>query len=242
MGKREEKKKLLALVEEAKQEYLYTCDVAEECYGRLDQKREESISIMEESESLINSIKHTPFTFKKDLKALSRERKKITDRAEIEKEQRSADRAAGIAAIMAISAGSLGSLSFKDFLSDKFNVSDDDNGNNGIVWIIIIALIVFIGIGYLIWKAVNSCNTSKKATLAYKKAKEETLELQMHIANAEQNIAELNKTSAAIETALQRLSQYRDWDYRKIPDNDQKELFTLVNLSQSLSGIMSQDI
>ena len=242
MGKREDKKKLLAQVEEAKREYLHTFDIADECYGRLDQKREDSISTMEQSESLINSIKHTPFSFKKDLKALSRERKKITDRADLEKEQRAADRAAGVAAVMAIGAGSLGSLSFKDFLSDKFNLSDDDNGNNGIVWLIIIGLFVFIGIGFLIWKAVNSLNTSKKASLAFKKTKQETLELQKHIANAEKNIIELTDTCAAIEAALHRLSQYRDWDYRKIPDTDQEDLFTLVNLTQSLSGVLSQDI
>lgn len=134
MGKKEDKKRLLAQVEETKQEYLHTCDVADECYGRLDHQREEAISTMEQSEGLINSIKHTPFSFKKDLKALSRERKKITDHSDLEKEQRAADRAAGIAAVMAIGAGGLGSLSFKDFLSDKFNVSDDDNGNNGIVY------------------------------------------------------------------------------------------------------------
>ena len=71
MGKKEDKKRLLAQVEEAKQEYLHTCDVADECYGRLDHQREEAISTMEQSEGLINSIKHTPFSFKKDLKALS---------------------------------------------------------------------------------------------------------------------------------------------------------------------------
>ena len=242
MGKKEDKKRLLAQVEEAKQEYLHTCDVGDECYGRLDHQREEAIGTMEQSEGLINSIKHTPFSFKKDLKALSRERKKITDRSDLEKEQRATDRAAGIAAVMAIGAGGLGSLSFKDFLSDKFNVSDDDNGNNGIVRIIIIALILFVGIGYLIWKAVNSLNTAKKAELAYKETSQEALELQKHIANAEQNIIELLDTSAAIDRALHHLSQYRDGDFRKIPDSDQEELFTLVNMTQALSGILSQDI
>ena len=76
----------------------------------------------------------------------------------------------------------------------------------------------------------------------FKKASHETLELQKHIANAEQNIIELRDTSAAIDRALHRLSQYRDGDFRKIPDSDQEELFTLVNLTQALSGILSQNI
>lgn len=236
MGRKKDKEILFAKLEEINQEYLRACDSADECSDRLILIMQDALSMIAETESLINSIKHTPFRFKIEIKELSRERKKIIDRIAIEKKQRDEDRCAGMAAAMAIGAGGVGALSFKDFIRKKINPSD----NNVLLYVLIGIFIIFVLAAYGIWLLINRCNTAKRTTSAILMKQQEIEEKKIQIEKVEQKIAELTSINAIINMSLYQLSKYRNCNYKTIPDNDQKELFALKNNAQSLAALLKQ--
>lgn len=165
----------LSDLDAATKEYEVLLKKAEKTYRKWDAEKDASFHAITEVEELAASISHNQFTISRKLKKLSVKKENFKTRETIEREKRKEDIVAGTGALAVLGAGAAAAVSFWDYVVEFVSKKTGGKvGKNYIVWLVVIALILIVGVFLLIgwainrWRACASSNTDFRMTVVRK--------------------------------------------------------------------------
>lgn len=173
---------------------------AEKTYRKWDAEKDASFHAITEVEELAASISHNQFTISRKLKKLSVKKENFKTRETIEREKRKEDIVAGTGALAVLGAGAAAAVSFWDYVVEFVSKKTGGKvGKNYIVWLVVIALILIVGVFLLIGWAINRWRASLKAASNTKKLLKMTGELRKKEADADVLTEEMMKQRRIVE-------------------------------------------
>lgn len=232
----------LSDLDTAAKEYEALLKKAEKTYRKWDEVKDASFQSISDVEELAASISHTPFTIGRKIKKLTVKKGDYKNRETIEREKRKGDLVTGSGALAVLGAGATAAVSFWDYVVEfVYKKTGGKIGNNYIVWLVAIGIILVVGIFLLIGWAINRWKTSVKAAQNTKKLWKMTEGLRKNEADATTLTAELIKQRGIVDQYVAALSQYCGINYKDIPKNEQEYLVMMVDEAILLSEIMGKD-
>ena len=232
----------LSDLDTATKEYEVLLKKAEKTYQKWDAEKDSSFKSITTVEELAASISHNQFIINRKLKKLAVSKEKFKTRETIEREKRKDDIVAGTGALAVLGAGAVAAVSFWDYVVDFVSKKTSGKiGKNYIVWLVVFALILVVGIFLLIAWAINRWRTSLKAAKNAKKLWKMIGVLRKKEADANALSEEMLKQRSIVDQYIEALAQYRGMRYKDIPRDGQEYLVLMVDEAILLSEIMSKE-
>jgi len=197
--------------------------------------KDDSFDTICKTESLVESIKASPFKFSKELKKIS-EQKKTFQTCEAIKRQKQRDQmVAGVKAIAGLGVGMVTTLSFREYLNEKV-------GKKIGMWIVALLLILVFFIAWAFGQRKAQRNAEKEAKKAIKEIRKDSAKLKTQQAIASKNLQELRQQKKIVDEHYAILQEFAGKQFRDIPKEQQSDLIALVNDSLTLSKMLNKDV
>ena len=227
-----EKKIALQELDAATDEYEKVSKELKSKYKDLDAVTDKSLELIASVETFVETIRHRPLSFHAIKHKISHTVKKFSGRKELERKERNRDiKAATVAGGVAVAGG----VSIFAFMRDKFK-------NNIILWIIGLALFVFVLAGYAIYRLCSRVHTAKQAYEQAQKLKEETHRLLLLLSKADATVKKIQMQFEIVDRYLIDLTPFKGETYKAMPLEKQKDLGSLYNSALTLTEFVSTQI
>lgn len=225
-----QKKEAMAALDEANKEYKQVCSELKSKYKELDKASDNALVLISDVESLVESIRHRPWSFKAIKHKITVKKKKFVETKDLKRKERNKNITAGVVAGLA--GGSIGLFVFMKDICKK----------NIILWIVCIALFVLVLAAFLVFKLFNGVMTAKKAYEQTKLVKEETNKNRTLYSKADSLIKKIEAESKAVSNYYAELKNCAESNYKELPEDTKEALSVLYNLALTLTELVSTQI
>lgn len=225
-----QKKEAMAALDEANKEYKQVCSELKSKYKELDKASDNALVLISDVENLVESIRHRPWSYKAIKHKIAVTKKKFVETKDLKRKERNKNITAGVVAGLA--GGGIGLFVFMKDICKK----------NIILWIVCLALFVFVLAAFLIFKLFNGIMTAKKALEQTKIVKEETNKNRTLYSKADALIKKIDENGEAVKEYYAKLKGCAESNYKELPEDTKEALGILYNLALTLTELVSTQI
>lgn len=226
-----ERKAALAELNHAEGKYEQVCTDLKNRYQKLDTLSDDAIALVSDVERLVSSVRHKPWSYQATKQKIAVSKKYFIDNEKLLRKERNKNMVAGIAAIGIAAAGT----TFITYLKDRCK-------KDAIRWIGCLVLIVFLLVGFLIFRMFNRIHTIKQIYKKIKYIKEEIDNNRLLLSKTDAQIKEIARTTVIVQRLYEKLQCCAECNYRELHEDTKNELGTLHNLTLTLTELVNSQI
>ena len=226
-----QRKEALAALDRANKEYKEVCETLKDKCAELDKESDEAIELISDVETLVESVRRRPWSYKAVKMKIAVCKKKFIDTKELKRQERNKNITADIVA-GGIAVGGLTLIAFYKELFKK----------NIVLFIVCLALIVFVAAGLLIFKLFSGIKTAKKAYEQCRLVAEETYKNRDLLIQADGLLKKIQGNSLAIRSLYSELSGFHGGDFKELPEEMKDKFTELYNLTYALAELVNAQI
>ena len=228
---KKQRKEALAALDRANKEYKNICDALKDKYTELDNESDAAIELISDVETLVESVRRRPWSYKTMKKKIAVCKKNFIDSKELKRKERNKNITVDIVA----GGVAVGGLTLIAFYKKMFK-------KNIVLFIVCLALIVFVAAGRLIFKRFNRIKTTKKAYAQYQLLAKETYENKGLLTQADGLLKKIQGNAHAVRILCSELSKFHGNDFKELPEKTKDKFTELYNLTCALTELVNTQI
>mgnify|MGYP000059388682 CR=1 FL=1 len=228
---KKQRKEALAALDRANKEYKNICDALKDKYTELDNESDAAIELISDVETLVESVRRRPWSYKTMKKKIAVCKKNFIDSKELKRKERNKNITVDIVA----GGVAVGGLTLIAFYKKMFK-------KNIVLFIVCLALIVFVAAGRLIFKRFNRIKTTKKAYAQYQLLAKETYENKGLLTQADGLLKKIQGNAHAVRILCSELSKFHGNDFKELPEKTKDKFTELYNLTCALAELVNTQI
>ena len=221
----------LAALDQANKEYKDVCKALTDKYAELDKESDAAIELISYVEALVESVRRRPWSYRAVKIKIAVCKKNFVDTKELKRKERNQNITADIVA----GGIAVGGITLIAFYKEMFK-------KNIMLFIISLALIVFVGIGLLIYKLFSGIQTAKKAYEQCRLVTEETYKNRGLLTRADGLIKKIQSNAYVVQTLYSELENFRGGDFKEMPEETKDKFSELYNLTYALAELVNTQI
>ena len=228
---KKQRKEALGALDRANKEYKNICDALKDKYTELDNESDAAIELISDVETLVESVRRRPWSYKTMKKKIAVCKKNFIDSKELKRKERNKNITVDIVA----GGVAVGGLTLIAFYKKMFK-------KNIVLFIVCLALIVFVAAGRLIFKRFNRIKTTKKAYAQYQLLAKETYENKGLLTQADGLLKKIQGNAHAVRILCSELSKFHGNDFKELPEKTKDKFTELYNLTCALAELVNTQI
>ena len=228
---RKQRKEALAALDRANKEYKEVCESLKDKYTELDKESDSAIELISDVEALVESIRRRPWSFKAVKRKIAICKKSFIDSKELKRKERNNNITADIVA----GGVAVGGITLIAFYKELFK-------KNIMLFIVCLALIVFVVAGLLVYKLFSGIKTAKKAYKQYQLVTEEIYKNRGLLAQADGLLRKIQDNASVVRTIYSELGEFRGGDFKELPEETKDRFSELYNLTYALAELVNTQI
>ena len=226
-----QRKEALAALDQANKEYKEVCESLKDKYFELDKESDLAIELISDVEALVESIRRRPWSFKAVKRKIAICKKNFIDSKELKRKERNNNITADIVA----GGFAVGGITLIAFYKEMFK-------KNIMLFIVCLALIVFVVAGLLIYKLFSGIKTAKKAYKQCQLVTEEICKNKGLLTRADGLLRKIQGNASVVRTIYSELEEFRGGDFKELPEETKDKFSELYNLTYALAELVNTQI
>ena len=226
-----QRKEALAALDRANKEYEEVCKALKDKYAELDKESDSAIELISDVETLVESIRRRPWSYKAVKMKIAVCKRKFIDSKELKRKERNNNITADIVA----GGVAVGGVTLIAFYKEMFK-------KNIMLFIICLALIVFVVAGLLIYKLFSGIKTAKKAYEQCQLVTEEIYKNRGLLSRADGLLKKIQGNVYVVRTLYSELKDFRGNDFKELTEETKDKFSELYNLTYALAELVSTQI
>ena len=228
---KKQRKEALAALDRANKEDKNVCEALKDKYAELDSESDAAIELISDVEALVESVRRRPWSYKAMKMKIAVCKKKFIDSKELKRKERNKNITADIVA----GSVAVGGLTLIAFYKELFK-------KNIVLFIVCLALIVFVAAGLLIFKLFSGIKTTKKAYEQCQLVAEETYKNRGLLTQADGLLKKIQENAHAARILCSELSGFHGNDFKELPEKTKDKFTELYNLTCALAELVNTQI
>lgn len=228
---KKQRKDALAALDRANKEYKNVCEALKDKYTELDHESDAAIELISDVEALIESVRRRPWSYKAMKKKIAVCKKEFIDSKELKRKERNKNITADIVA----GGVAVGGFTLIAFYKELFK-------KNIVLFIVCLALMVFVAAGLFIFKLFSGIKTVKKAYEQCQLVAEETYKNRSLLTQADGLLKKIQGNSHAVRILCSELSEFHGNDFKELPEKTKDKFTQLYNLTYALAELINTQI
>lgn len=228
---KKQRKEALAALDRANKEYKNICDALKDKYTELDNESDAAIELISDVETLVESVRRHPWSYKTMKKKIAVCKKNFIDSKELKRKERNKNITVDIVA----GGVAVGGLTLIAFYKKMFK-------KNIVLFIVCLGLIVFVAAGRLIFKRFSRIKTTKKAYEQCQLLAKETYKNKGLLTQADGLLKKIQGNAHAVRILCSELSKFHGNDFKELPEKTKDKFTELYNLTFALAELVNTQI
>lgn len=228
---KKQRKEALAALDRANKEYKNICDALKDKYTELDNESDAAIELISDVETLVESVRRRPWSYKTMKKKIAVCKKNFIDSKELKQKERNKNITVDIVA----GGVAVGGLTLIAFYKKMFK-------KNIVLFIVCLGLIVFVAAGRLIFKRFSRIKTTKKAYEQCQLLAKETYKNKGLLTQADGLLKKIQGNAHAVRILCSELSKFHGNDFKELPEKTKDKFTELYNLTFALAELVNTQI
>lgn len=228
---RKQRKEALAALDRANKEYKEVCESLKDKYTELDKESDSAIELISDVEALVESIRRRPWSFKAVKRKIAICKKNFIDSKELKRKERNNNITADIVA----GGVAVGGITLIAFYKEMFK-------KNIMLFIVCLALIVFVVAGLLVYKLFSGIKTAKKAYKLCQLVTEEIYKNRGLLTQADGLLRKIQGNASVVRTIYSELGEFCGGDFKELPEETKDRFSELYNLTYALAELVNTQI
>ena len=182
-------------------------------------------------ESLVESVRRRPWSYKAIKKKIVVKKQQFINSKDLKRKERNKNITAGVVA----GGVAAGGITLFAFMKDMFK-------KNIILFIVCLAFLVFVALGFAIYKFCSGIKTAKKAYEQSRLIADETFKNKCLITQADGLLRKIHNNAEAVRLLYSELSEFFGGDFKEMPEETKDKFSELYNITYALAELVNAQI